>query len=510
MMDRRRFMGAGLVAGSALYFWPVNAFGEMAVQNGSSCFHLPATLIRSPKAQMPAGKRIPFGWETFTLPAAGKPGRVTLQFAKPEMSFTEMRLRICPVTDIREEIRIDVVSLASRLLIGSFDIRYPHVLQPFEILIDPSHHADVLRKGVSLQMVKGSVPAWFLSAKGPESEKYNALRAHLLLYNSPGSREHYHTMLGSLNSVQQFGWMEGCVLDGLYDLFRSSGRHQFLSTLSAHLELFFNKEKKLDYEDPRSNFLKDKFYGIESTLPVAIIAKLEPRHPIVNLFVEFCRDNTSDDGLIADDLITTEGCYTLAYPLAEVAVAKSDPELAALAINQLLLRHRYLSREGDIHQRATRSGATGYANWGRGVAWYLLGMVKTLVSLAKNEAFTKLEGVEEIRAIYEESVKWALRHQQSNGLWFSYLKEGVTGTDTSGSAGIAAAMALGEKHGWLTFSVRENTERSFNQLLKMLTPDGYLTGANQSNKGGEELQRGGYRVISPYALGLMAQLEAAL
>jgi arylsulfatase A len=73
-------------------------YGSMAVQNGSSCFHLPATLIRSPKAQMPAGKRIPFGWETFTLPAAGKPGRVTLQFAKPEMSFTEMRLRICPVT----------------------------------------------------------------------------------------------------------------------------------------------------------------------------------------------------------------------------------------------------------------------------------------------------------------------------------------------------------------------------------------------------------------------------
>ena len=511
MMHRRKFLEAGLVAGSAICLFPAEVFGNRALQNESDYLHLPSTLIRSPKAQMPPGKRIPFDWNAFAVPAAGKSGRATLQFGKPEMPFAEMRLRICTVMEIREEIRIDVYSVASRLLIGTFDIRFPHPLQPFEILVDPSHHEDVLRKGVSLQMVKGSGPAWFLAGKGLQGEKYPALRTHLLLSNVQGGRQQYHSMLGSLNSIQPFGLMEGCVLDGLYDLFRSTGNHTFLTTLSNHLALFFDKEKRLDYEDPQGNVQKDTFYGTAGTLPLAVVAKLEPRHPVISRFIKFCEANLSEDGLIADDgRISAEGCYTLAYPLAEVAVVRSDPSLAMLAIKQLLLRHRYLFREGDLYPYGYRNGPSGISGRATGVAWYLLGMVKTLVSLTKNEGFTRLEGVDEIRAHYEAAVSWTLRHQQSDGLWFSYLKEGISGTDTSGSAGIAAAMALGEKHGWLSVPVRENAGRTFRQLEKMLTPDGYLKGASPVNVADENQQQGSYRVISPWALGLLAMLEAAL
>ncbi|WP_437206165.1 hypothetical protein [Planctomicrobium sp. SH664] len=42
-----------------------------------------------------------------------------------------------------------------------------------------------------------------------------------------------------------------------------------------------------------------------------------------------------------------------------------------------------------------------------------------------------------------------------------------------------------------------------------LTPDGFLQGASQSNKGGEDLQRSEYRVIYQMGMGLMAQLLAA-
>lgn len=47
-------------------------------------------------------------------------------------------------------------------------------------------------------------------------------------------------------------------------------------------------------------------------------------------------------------------------------------------------------------------------------------------------------------------------------------------------------------------------------LKKYYTPDGYLTGTAQVNKGGTELQREGFRVISPYTLGFIGILEASL
>jgi rhamnogalacturonyl hydrolase YesR len=196
--------------------------------------------------------------------------------------------------------------------------------------------------------------------------------------------------------------------------------------------------------------------------------------------------------------------------MAETAVALVDADLAQLAVKQILLRHKYLFLNGNLHQRGTRSGHEGYANWARGVAWYLLGMARTLISLRKNEGFYALDGVAEIEQLFREGTQWVLKYQQPGGLWYAFLKEALTGTDTSGSAGIAAALALGEKHKLLTFSVRENTEKTLNELFRHLTPDGFLTGAVQSNKAGEELQRSGYRVISQYSSGLLAQLMAAL
>ncbi|MNY40924.1 hypothetical protein D3C86_1757020 [compost metagenome] len=47
-------------------------------------------------------------------------------------------------------------------------------------------------------------------------------------------------------------------------------------------------------------------------------------------------------------------------------------------------------------------------------------------------------------------------------------------------------------------------------LSAYFTPEGILHGAAQNNKGGEALQRSGYRVMSQMATGLAAQLEAAI
>ena len=45
--------------------------------------------------------------------------------------------------------------------------------------------------------------------------------------------------------------------------------------------------------------------------------------------------------------------------------------------------------------------------------------------------------------------QWAIALQRPDGLWSVFADEPALTPDTAGSAGIAAALALGAKHGWL-------------------------------------------------------------
>ncbi|GAA4399201.1 hypothetical protein GCM10023187_10680 [Nibrella viscosa] len=85
-----------------------------------------------------------------------------------------------------------------------------------------------------------------------------------------------------------------------------------------------------------------------------------------------------------------------------------------------------------------------------------------------------------------------------------------TGPETSGTAGIAAALAIGHNWGRLPQSYEKVVHTAWNGLKSHLTPDGYLRGTAQANKGGEDLQRNGFRVISPYTLGFLGQIQAAM
>ena len=67
-----------------------------------------------------------------------------------------------------------------------------------------------------------------------------------------------------------------------------------------------------------------------------------------------------------------------------------------------------------------------------------------------------------------------------------------------------------QAHGWLDDGMRAAAVKCLAGLKPYLTPDGFLGGASQSNKGGPGLQRSDYRVIYQMGMGLMAQLIAAL
>ncbi|MDL1916726.1 hypothetical protein FBR00_12310, partial [Anaerolineae bacterium CFX4] len=166
---------------------------------------------------------------------------------------------------------------------------------------------------------------------------------------------------------------------------------------------------------------------------------------------------------------------------------------------------------GERHAlRILPDGTRTFVNWCRGVAWSLLGLTRTLAVIPDPPA-DLIRDVQRLGA-------WALA-QRSGPLWPTFLGEPNTPVDTSGSAGIAAALALAARHGWLPDTARAawlpDTARAaasetLDALHSTLTPDGFLGGVAQVNKAGEGLQRDPYRVISQFGMGLMAQLMAAL
>lgn len=96
--------------------------------------------------------------------------------------------------------------------------------------------------------------------------------------------------------------------------------------------------------------------------------------------------------------------------------------------------------------------------------------------------------------------------------WSCFLDERTIAPDTSGSAGIAAAMALAARHELAGKKFRESARAAWNGLARKLTAGGFRSGVSQANKreAGEALQRSDDRVSLQFGMGLMAQLKAAL
>lgn len=525
--------------------------------SGSQSHYIPLTAVQSDPHPLPAGKRIAFGWPSASVGAAasGETLRLLPRRGAPESDrravetsahpadgavtapATFFALRICTACDVREEKRIEARLAVSGEPLGVFDIRYAYVTQPFELPLSAAQYAAACREGVLLRMTSGELPYWLFGAsiaqaetdsfsvgsaddpkspiydKHPNSAKSAAigmsaesvpmtLRPHLVAVGAGAGGEaarqrlaEFYRQLRSVASVQPFGWLEGCVLDGLYQLDTARPGEGWRETLLSHLQLFFPQGDRLVIENHLSDISDGRFYSHESTLPLAIIARIWPDHPIVDQAIAFWQTNKHG--------MTTEGCYTMGYPLAVVAGLRGRTDLAELSVRILLERKEHLAAEWGVWQRQFL-----YRNWARACAWYSLGFTRSAIALREAGLVPHAVGTleEEIRRFAQAM----LDRQRPDGLWSCYLDEPETGADTSGSAGIAAALAVGARAGLLPDQAGVAAERAFAALQEHLTPDGLLGGSAQNNRGGEALQKSGYRTISQMAMGLMGQLTAAL
>lgn len=303
--------------------------------------------------------------------------------------------------------------------------------------------------------------------------------------------------------VCQFSWMGGCVLDGLLHLEQSDPKGNWSAAIDAWLGHFI-RGGELVYQSPRGEEIRNKFYGVESTLPVAIIARREPQSPILDFAVANWDNLLRDGGKIVDHSVTAEGCYTIAYPMAVIAQVRNVPALADMALTQLRIRREKLCIDGDLWLR-NYDGNLTFRNWTRGICWSLLGLARTLETLGADcDA-----GLAEFA---QERAAWIIARQREDGLWDNFLDEAGQGfpPDSSGSSGIAATLLTLRKLGLVGDEALDSARRCWKGLGACLEPDGMLGSVAPNNKRGETEQHTHRRTIEPFALGLYGQLAAAL
>lgn len=460
--------------------------------------------VTAGEAILPTDKYIAFDW-SFSEISAGHEGiKLTWNQSFPRNNQA-VSLRITSATDVREILVLEVKTARTGKKIADWDLRFAALLQPFELQIPTEDLKAVFDEGITLKMVKGTKPFWFFTNNNSEKIAPKAYLPHLLVYeksanNEAESSDRWKERLLSLESLQTFGWQQGIVWDGLLEMSKKSARAK--SALEQQLVLYF-ANNSLVYCNLNNVKTVEKIHTVESILPFAILAQTHPTHPLLKTAIEFCEAHANTEGVIGDGtgnnrMLKTEECYTVSYPLAVLAKTLNRTDLAQLAIKTLQSRIAILEKGNSIYQRGTEQGELFFENWSRGVAWYLLGLAKTLMHLPESAE------KESLKISFQNAVEKVIPYQQPNGLWYCFFHQPETGLETSGTAGIAAALMIGHQHGFLAENTKNAALKAQKGLLPYLTPDGYLTGTAQVNKGGNALQQNGFRVISPYTLGFLA------
>lgn len=479
------------------------------MSQAQSEFHrfLPDTAEGGEGMPLPAGKAIPFNWRAWYIGSDG----VTLHWKGEPREIREFRFTVA--VDLRDAPVVELLLAESGFRLGLCEVSYGCPLQTFGFAIHPGLEAAIRREGLRLRALD-SGHVWILAPDLESRAVPPGLTPHLFGGGKAEMEkwERSFESLCSLASIQIFGWLEGCVLEGLSELaLRVPGwRAAAECTIREHLDHFFSSTG-MTFVSPRSEPVVDRWYNNEHGLMLPTLIRSHPDHPAIGQYKLQLLEIYQRHLARLERNLSCEGCYTIAYPLAMMARQDDNRELLEMALDTLLQHQRYLKEKGDLFLQYNHAdGMRIYPFWARGVAWYLLGHLRVLqIAEDLGTVSTKLATIRnEIRTMVEA----LLALQNERGLWSCFAKEPITGEETSGSAGIAGALVLAAELGCADASAVMAAKQTLQGLEAYLSPDGLLSGVVQSNKieAGEALQRYGIRCRSQMGQGLAVQLAALL
>ena len=404
------------------------------------------------------------------------------------------RLRLSTANGLRSFQYLDI-TLPGGDLLGTIDISMTTSYQIFELFIPVNKIDAVLKHGVEVRSRgKGEPVSFFV----PGKEVPDALCPHLLIPGNLSPREEFLNRFVTKAGMSNYGWEGGCVLDGLAALASAAKNpERYQKALDNLLNLYYPEGAPLR-----------TYPSIENTSCVAQLATRQPNHPEIENALAFWKSRENERGEVVDHKqVAAEGNYTVSWPLAVISKQLNRPELAEKAIDGLRFRTKYLIDEHGNQWLRYRFGMDPlrtYKHWSRGNAWYFLGMAKTMDVLPDVPADLITE--------FQRAAKHYVSLQDKEGMWHMFACEPETAPESSGTAGVAAALAIGMRHGWLGKEYEKPVQKALKALTDRLTPDGFLTGVAHNNRaeGGEKFQRETKGSILQFGMGFYAQLLAEL
>ena len=349
--------------------------------------------------------------------------------------------------------------------------------------------------GLVVRLVGGTQP---LELFAPGSQVVDQLLPHLFTSTSQAPLEAFLERMADPKLLCGFGWMSGCVLDGLASLAASNAPgNRFQHNLDRLLDFYFPETNGAETDG-----------SVEGTVSLAQLVMSNPQHPAIARTLEFfeAKRRSGTTGMISDGNQTAaEGNYSVAYPLAMMSKVLGRPDLAQQSIAELRFRRdKLVDTQGRLYLRHHQGDSPehSFRFWSRGMAWYLLGLARSLDLLDSPPQ----DLVEE----FQRAATVLMAYQNPAGFWRVFLDDEACAPESSGTAGMGAALMIGSRHGWVGASARQAAEKALEWLIGNLTPDGLLPGTAHANKLseviGDRFQRTTKGTINPFGMGLMAQL----
>lgn len=448
----------------------------------------------------PNGKRGVFGWpEAALAPGSGlmfEPGRQ----ADRELSESGGALLIATSRDNRADFTVQLTSRNGQDQLGVARVWCSCGPQPHVIPITSSAMARLAKEGGRLVRDDDETETlWLLNDSSHTPSLPPCWQPRLIANNAgvtdPAERATAWLLAGGV--MQSFGWRSGCVLDALH----SVGTPAASAAIDRMLDEFVDADGEPFFDQWDNTRGRPERLGAESGLAVASFVQQAPHRSAEQPFVAWARrqweTGLDNEGVYTDaETTAAEGAYMTAYPWAVAALDREDQDALDLAIHQLAKRAERLWDGENLWLRHHPDRGRTLASWARGVAWHVLGFVKTL------RVVPETQRPEQLLAHAREVLAWAFGFQHPDGLWPNLFRQPSSLPDTSGSAGIAAAALLAVQQGWGDHALIDPAQRAVDALHTHIDTLGLLHGCAPDNMLGQPLLETDYRVTHPAGPGL--------
>jgi unsaturated rhamnogalacturonyl hydrolase len=294
----------------------------------ASCFPAcqPSTETQGGNSNLPATYAIPKIGGSYIPYQGTEVGGVKVDYASavlyPDSSESELLLRwddvsgdtfdegvyfrLTLASDLRTFQKFHVFTIDNQL-IDSIDLSLGTPFQPVQCKISKAYLSEVLDSGLKVQLKGPGVPVEVFTQTELGLDNF---LPHLLIPGGQPAREAFFDKLASTACLTEYGWQEGCVLDGIALMAdKAEDGRRYQQNLEKHLSLIFPDEDSInhDYEQ----------LSIEFTSCLAQLARHNPDHPEIEHVLAFWKSKTDTMGVVKDgNTIVVEGNYTVAWSLA--------------------------------------------------------------------------------------------------------------------------------------------------------------------------------------------------